>query len=239
MQTTAKGWNIIDASAGVLSCTYSFSKGATANCFTARMASGGLAVISPPSVFTDALLEELTKFGPVEAIVANNGFHHLGVGPWRRRFPSARCFAAPGAIQRINKKSRDAGELEPLRELAPLLAEGVEVVETPSSRCGETWARARVEGGYAWYASDLLANMPLPSSFFLRLLFKWTGSGPGYKPFNLAHKLILKDRKATLRAMLEDVRAHPPSVMVPGHGELLRADTIADETEALLARATR
>ena len=80
-------------------------------------------MISPPSVFSDGLLAELTKFGPVEARVANNGFHHLGIGPWRRRFPSARCFAAPGAITRINKKSKDAGELEPLSELAPLLAD--------------------------------------------------------------------------------------------------------------------
>ena len=39
----------------------------------------------------------------VEAIVANNGYHHLGIARWRERCTNARCFAAPGAIERIRK----------------------------------------------------------------------------------------------------------------------------------------
>ncbi|MCB9755920.1 MAG: hypothetical protein H6713_38850 [Myxococcales bacterium] len=240
MQTTEHGWTILDGVNGVLSHTYEFTPGATANCFTARLRSGGLLVVSPPPKPSRALLDELAQYGPVEALFAPNGFHHLGIGPWRREFPKARGYAAPGAITRINKRARDAGELSPLDELTPLLAEGVAVIETPSSKCGETWARAQIDGGHAWYASDLLANMEsLPPNFILRLLFKWTKSAPGYRPFNLAHKLVLRDRKATLRAMLEDVRAHPPAVMVPGHGGLLDASGIAADTEQLLEDATR
>jgi hypothetical protein len=238
MKTTEHGWTIIDADAGVLSYTYEFNPGATSNCFTARLASGGLLVVSPPTKVSREVVDDLEPYGKVEALMANNGFHHLGIARWRELFPEARCFAAMGAKTRIEKRSRDAGELEPLSALAPLLAEGVAVVETASSKSGETWARAKIEGGHAWYGSDLFANMEkLPPNFVVRQLFKWTKSAPGYRLFNLAHKLILKDRKATLRALLEDVREHPPRVMVPAHGGILSTESLAKETEQLLVAA--
>ena len=238
MQTTKHGWTIIDADAGVLSYTYEFSKGATSNCFTARLASGGLMVVSPPTKVDREVADDLAAYGAVEALVANNGFHHLGIARWRELYPKARAFAAAGASARIAKRSKDAGELESLDALEPLLAEGVAVVETASSKCGETWARAKIEGGHAWYGSDIVANMPrLPPNFVVRQLFKWTKSAPGYRLFNLAHKIVLKDRKASLRGMLEDVRKHPPRVMVPAHGEILRSESLAKDTEALLVAA--
>lgn len=240
MQTTENGWTIIDAAAAVLSFTYEFSAGATSNSFTARLASGGLLVLSPPTKLSRAQADDLAAYGPVEALVANNGFHHMGLARCRELFPEARCFAAPGARARIAKKSSDAGELEDLSALTPLLAEGVAVIETTASKCGETWARVKLDEGYAWYASDLLANIEqLPPNFVLRALFKWTKSAPGYRLFNLAHKLVLKDRKAVLRDMLEDVREHPPRVMVPAHGALLASKSLAADTEELLAAAIR
>jgi hypothetical protein len=239
MQKTEHGWTIIDADAGVLSYSYEFSKGATSNCFTTKLASGGLMVVSPPTKVSQEVVDDLAAYGKVEALVANNGYHHLGIARWRELFPAARCFAAAGAKARIAKRSNDAGELEGLDALEPLLGEGVAVLEAASSKCGETWVRAKLEeGGYAWYGSDIFANMPsVPPSFFVGLLFKWTGSAPGYRLFNLAHKLVLKDRKATLRAMLEDVRRHPPRVMVPAHGEILSSASLATDTERLLTDA--
>lgn len=238
MRTTEHGWTIIDADAGVLTYTYEFSRGATSNCFTARLRSGGLLVVSPPIKVSQEIVDDLAAYGKIEALVANNGFHHLGIARWRELFPKARCFAAEGAKARIAKRSKDAGELEPLAALEPLLAEGVAVIETASSKCGETWVRAKIEGGYAWYGSDILANMPsLPPNFVVRQLLKWTKSAPGYRLFNLAHKIVLKDRKATLRAMLEDVKRHPPRVMVPAHGGILSSASLGAETERLLMDA--
>lgn len=235
MQTTPQGWTVIDGDAGVLCFSYTFTKEGQANCFTAKLPSGGLMVVSPAARIETAAIEELAAYGPVEALVANNGFHHLGLARWKEHFPEARCFAAPGAIERINKKSKDAPALEPLSALAPLLGEDVAVIETASSKCGESWARAKIAGGYAWYASDLLANMDrLPSSFVIRALFKLTKSAPGYRVFGLATKIILEDKRATFSAMLEDVEKHPPTVMVPGHGAIVATPGLAAETEGLL-----
>lgn len=238
MATNTHGWTVIDPQAGVLSLTYAFASEGQANCFTARLPSGGLMIVSPPAKIAGAALDVLRAYGNVEAIVANNGFHHLGIAPWRARFPRARCFAAVGAMKRIAKRSDEAGEFEPLSALQPLLGDDVAVVEAPASKCGETWARAKIEGGWAWYASDILANMPsLPSNFLVRTLFKLSKSAPGYRVFNLAVKFIIKDKKTALAAMLEDVRAHPPTVMVPAHGEILRGDRLAADTERVLREA--
>ena len=238
METTANGWQIIDGDAAVLSFSYSFGPEGRANCFTAKLPGGGLVVISPPSKISTAQIEELAAYGEVQAIVANNGYHHLGIARWREHFPNARCFAAPGAGDRIAKKSRNAGEFEPLSALQALLGDAVAVVEAPASKCGETWAWAKIAGGYAWYASDLLANMErLPSNFLFGMMFKLTKSAPGYKVFNLAVKFIIKDKKLALGKMLEDVREHPPTVMIPAHGTILRGSSLAADTEQLLTAA--
>jgi len=239
MQTTPHGWTIIDADAGVLSLTYHFSAEGTANCFTAKLPSGGLLIISPPPEVTPEQLEELAAYGEIEAIVANNGFHHMGLAAWRTLAPKATVYAAPGAATRIAKKTSTAGDLRPLSELQAKLGDHVAVVEAPSSKCGETWAHVKIDGGYAWYASDLLANLErLPSGFLFRWMFKLSGSGPGYRVFNLAVKLIIKDKNAALGTMLRDVRAHPPTVMVPAHGSVLTGRSVAADTEALLVAAT-
>jgi len=238
MRTTAHGWTIIDEAAGVRSLTYFFGGEGKANCFTAKLPSGKLLVISPASRISDEALDELASVAEVEALVANNGFHYFGLARWRERFPDARSFAAADARERIANNSGDAGELEPLSALAPLLGEGVAVIEAPGSKCGETWARVKIDGGYAWYASDILANMDeLPSQFLARMLFKLTRSAPGYRVFNLATKLMFKDKQAGLRAMLADVREHPPIVLVPAHGGILSGEALAGETERLLAAA--
>lgn len=239
MQTTQHGWRIIDGEAGVLSFSYNFGGEGQANSFTAKLPSGGLMIISPPSRSTDAEIADLAAYGDVQAIVANNGYHHLGIGRWREQFPRARCFAAPGAITRIGKKSKTAGALEPISALKPLLGDHVAVVEAPASKPGETWAWAKIAGGYAWYASDVLANMEkLPSNFVVGALFKWTKSAPGYKVFNLATKLILSDKNRAFTQMLDDVRKHPPTVMVPAHGTILASDSLAAQTEQLLTAAS-
>ena len=68
-------------------------------------------------------------------------------------------------------------------------------------------------------------------------MFQWTKSAPGYRLFNLAHKIVLKDRKACLRAMLEDIQKHPPKVMVPSHGDIADFASLAKDTEKLLKDA--
>ena len=240
MQTTTHGWTVIDKDAGVLSYTYTWDAKthSTANTFTARLKNGDLVVINPANVDEDAMFADLAQFGNVGAVVAPNGFHHLGQPIWRKRFPNARYFAPSKAVARIAKKNPAAGAFEPLSALLPLLADGVNIVEAAQSKCGECWAWAPIAGGNAWFASDVLANMPhLPKNPIIRFMFKASKSAPGYKVFGLATKFILGDRKPALRTILDQVRAHPPTVMVPGHGGLLSGAALANDTVALIQSA--
>ncbi|MEZ4453031.1 MAG: hypothetical protein R3B09_26460 [Nannocystaceae bacterium] len=234
-----QGWTIIDRSAGVLTHEYAFAPKAHANAFTARLADGRLFVVSPPRGMSDEGHAALAEFGEVGAVVANNGFHHLGLRPWRDRYPGARFFAPTDAIPRIRKRNLDAPELEPLRALVPLLGPGAGVHEVADTKCGEMWCWADVAGGSAWYLSDILANMPgLPGNFALKWLFKLTGSAPGYRVFNLALKFTVKDKRAVLRALAAAMKERPPTVVVPAHGPVLRGDGLAAETQELLAAAS-
>lgn len=105
----------------------------------------------------------------------------------------------------------------------------------PDSKCGETWAWFPVEGGHIWYASDLLANYDtVPGKGLIKIGFKLTKSAPGYKVFTLAMLAILKNRKAVLRAMLADVKAHPPTTMICGHGAPVVQDGLAEATARMI-----
>ena len=241
METTASGWKVIDRDAAVLTSTYAFAgKDALANSFVARLADKTLAVVSPNAGASPALLDELAQFGEVSALIANNGLHHLGLPEWSRRFPKARCFAPAASIQRIGKKNPAAPKLEPLAALQPLLGSDVGVHEAADSKIGESWVWAKVAGGHAWFLSDLVANMErLPPRFPVRQLFKWTGSAPGYKPFHLAMKFTLKDKRGTLKALAAEVAARPPTAVVPSHGGVLDHAGLAADTAQLLAGAIR
>ncbi len=237
-ETTPGGWQVIDREAGVLTYKYTFTKNGTANAFAARMPGGKMLVLSPPCNIDEGVFADLLEFGDVGAVVATNGFHHMGQAEWKARFPNARFFAPSKAIARIAKKNPDAGELEPLSELQPMLNDEVGVGEAPATKCGETWGWARIDGGYAWFGSDIIANMPsLPPKFPVRMMFKLTGSAPGYRLFGLALMAIIKNKKVALAAFREALHAHPPTVVVPAHGDINASPDVAAKTDELLAAA--
>jgi hypothetical protein len=202
MNKTPGGWTVIDPKACVLTYEYAFNnQGSTSNCFVARMGNGQLLVISPAYRMTEA------AFNEVGAVVANNGFHHLGLVEWRQRYPKARFFASPLAVARIQKKNREAPVLEPLDGLTALLGDDVTFTDAPATKCGESWATAKIDGGTAWFVSDLLINLPKVSGPLpMRLLFKWTDSGPGFKVFNLTMKFTVKDKKQVLALLAEAMK---------------------------------
>lgn len=237
MIQTTSFWTVIDATTGVYCLTYEFSKSGHSNTFVARMANGELMVVSPGNNMPEAAFEELNALGKVGALVANNGFHHLGQQEWRKRHPTARCFAPSVAILRIKKKNPDVGPFEPMEALAKLAGGNIGVRVVPDTKAGESWIWVKLSHGYVWYTSDVLANMPKVPPFPISLLFSLTKSAPGFRVFGLALKFIVKDKEATLRLMLEDIEAHPPSVIVPAHGLVLSQPGLANETRELIQRA--
>lgn len=234
------GWTIIDAEAGVWTREYSFDGRATANCLVARMADENLLVISPACNMTDAAFQTLQHLGHVGAIVANNGLHHLGLAEWTDRFPEASVHAPGAAMARIRERSPGLAAIQPFERLGGRLRGRIHLIEAPFTRVGESVAAIRIGRGWAWFASDLLVNLerieaPLP----VRLLFRMTRSGPGYRIFNLAMKQTTRDRTAVLSWLSGELTQRPPTVIVPAHGRVLDHPGLYRQTQDMISDALR
>ena len=66
-----------------------------------RLSNGGLFIWSP-ILLTHSLQAEVDAVGQVQQIIAPNSLHHLFVPEWKRAYPAAKVFAAPGL-----RKKRD------------------------------------------------------------------------------------------------------------------------------------
>ena len=60
-----------------------------------QLSEGGLWIHSPGPMEAE-LADEIDALGEVRYLVAPNDFHHLYIGDYVQRWPSARCYAAPG-----------------------------------------------------------------------------------------------------------------------------------------------
>jgi hypothetical protein len=213
---------------------YSFGSG-TANALVVGI-DGGLAVVSPPCNVPDSAYDAVQAKGEVKALVASNSFHHLGLPAWHRRFPQAALFAPAQSVARIEKQSGLSG-VRPLAELGELSGPRVDFIDLPHYRgkMGELLLRARTDAGCVWYATDILMNIPyLPALSVVGMLFRMTGTGPGFHFGNLPAMLMVRDRPALKRFLLDTAQQDPPALLVPSHGDPLKLGTDLAELRAAL-----
>jgi hypothetical protein len=235
METTAKGWNVLDRDRAIVWRQYSFG-GGLATTMVFRAAGDGLIVMSPGNNVDDGAMDELTDFGKVVALVASNAFHWLGQPAWRKRFPEARSFAPAQGIKRLSKKVPDA-KFEPLDALAPLLGDRAAVVEAPGFRVGNAFATVHGNYGTYWYPSDLLSNIPqLPPRIVFRALMSMTNSAPGYRLFRPSVWLMVKDKPALRTWIDQELAKSAPVAVIPAHGPPVTGSDLVNTTKSLLAR---
>jgi hypothetical protein len=236
--TTARGWNVLDRAGAVLWREYRFAgPGSAATTLVFRGEGDALIVVSPASKLEPDALDELSEFGVVKALVANNAYHWLGQPLWKKHFPDARCFAPADAIKRLTRKGGGL-VFERLEALAPLAGSRASVTSPPGLKMGgSAFVSVRAESGTYFHAADLLFNVPsLPPQRFLRLFMSMTDSAPGYKLFRPAVWLQVKD-KNTLRGWFdEEFKRAPPTTVVPAHGVPFTASDLVEQTKALLAK---
>ncbi len=222
METHDSGWEVIDEERGVLTREYAFTKGAFARMMTVRLKDGRLLAASPAPDLPAAALQALERRGGVGAIIATNGFHHMGVPSWRAAFPKARVFAPLVAHPRLRKRRPELIDISPLQDLATMLPEGVEVRDVPGIKLGDTWVQVKTARGPVWYVSDSCFSMKeAPGSLIPRLLFRWTDSAPGFKINGLALKLFMRDRASYRRFFLTELERELPTVVLTAHGAIV------------------
>jgi hypothetical protein len=235
--TTVPGWTTLAENPLVLVKEYAFGPG-RANAVAVGLPNRKLLITSPPAGVPDADLKALEQCGEVIALLANNGTHHMGLGPARRAFPSAVSYAAPRAAARIRDKGKDFGQLAPIETLQPLLGDQVGVFAVDGDKVGDVLVRVRTERGTVLYASDFIANIQsLPDSFIFRMIFKLTDSGPGLKVFRIFFKFFVADRKAARDFLVKEIEANPPAVLVPAHGDVVIQSDLAPTLVGMLRAA--
>lgn len=214
-------WTAAEPSLPALTFTYRFGPGiADALAFPVE---GGVAVVSPPVSPPEASFAELEKHGKVRALIAPNAFHNRGLPGWKARYPDAPIFAPAQAIARLEKQTKLQG-IRPLAEAPQLLGDRVDLCDMPHYKTGEVLVRWRIEGGWAWYVTDVMFNTAeLPKGPF-GLFLKWTKSGPGLRrnPLNF---LQVKDRPALYAWLVEQAEKTPPKLVLACHSSSV---TLAD-----------
>ncbi len=236
MGTTTNGWTIHDERAGVLSYSYAFNKrGGNATTWATKIPGGGLLVISPGAKMPDVAFDTLKRYGDVRVVVANNGYHHLGLGEWAKRFPGATFHAPKRAATRIAQKSATAPRLKSLAEIGEQLGDHVYLREAPQNKNGEVWAWVEGSRTNHWFGSDMFCNwQTFPGNFLLNAAWKYTKSGPGFSLFHLAMKGTLHDKAPALKTMLRDLEDFPPATLVMSHGHPLTHAGIGEEATRLI-----
>ena len=179
MATKENGWEVISKRPLLVRREYSFGFG-MANSTALEIDDGKLLLISPPVGIENAY-DELREHGEVVAITELNGAHYMGIEEARAAFPFARVFASAIAGERISSKAQNPGDVESLDLLRELVGDRLEIVEVAGSKLGDVVLRAQTDQGMTWWVGDVVGNAPMPANLLLRLMTKWTDSGPGFK----------------------------------------------------------
>lgn len=219
-------WEKIDAAGTALALKYSFGPG-TVKTLVVKLEDGGLLAISPAAGLAAGVLDELAQQGEVTALLAPNGYHHLGQKLWRARWPKAVSYAPDAAIARLGQKCPDVA-FESMSKLQALVGDKVQLLVPPDMKTPDVLARVQTAEGNVWFSGDLISNttsadLALPVRIILGLI----GAGPGLRFNKMPAMIYLKDKAAWRAWVRAQLLAAPPAVVVPAHGELVREDTAA------------
>lgn len=219
-------WQTLSTTPLLLRREYSFGPG-LANSTVLGLGDDRLLLISPPN--EKAALEELLEFGDVIAIIEISGAHHMGLEQCRAVFPTAEVYASEIAAQRIAQKAHNPGKIEPLDGLRRLVGEQLDIVEVPGCKTGDVLLRAQTERGATWWVGDFVGNGPLPSNLLLKLMFKLTKSGPGFRVNRIFFRFFVADKGAAKGFFLEQLESHPLDYLIPAHGEPVSREKLSGE----------
>jgi hypothetical protein len=230
MQTST--WENLTDDGGVRWLKYSFGP-ASATTLAARLDDGTWLVVSPPRDPSAAVLEGLG--GEITALLAPNGYHHMGQAAWRTRFPGAKSYAPRDALDRLAKKSATI-PYEPLDALESRLPDRFEFLRPEGLKATDLMVRVTSGGGTVWYTGDLISNVQKGDvPWAVGVVFSLLGGGAGYRYNGVPALVFMKDRKTWARSVRSAMEKSPPTAILPAHGSALKDDPAARTRDILTA----
>lgn len=232
MHATPHGWQVFDAERPILTYEYSFGPG-IANALAVR-GRRGLVVVSPPCRVAPGVFDDLVPYGKVDALVASNAFHHMGLREWKSRFPDAALFAPAQSVSRVEKHSKLSG-IRPLADAGAVAGEGLELIDMPHYKTGEVLVRMATSRGPVWYVTDIIMNLrALPANPVINLMFRMSRSAPGLRFNNIAPLFMVADKAALRRWLTDELKKAPPAWLIATHGDAIEFAANPEAQRALL-----
>lgn len=179
---------------------------------------GGGVLVWSPVPLDDALREFVRARGGARFLVAPNSFHYLGLAEWKREFPDASVWLAPGLSARRPELPPGAELLDAARTpFSAVLPHCALAAGSGVSEVAFLHARSRtlVLVDAAFNLEQLPRAIDRASA---RLLGVWRRFGPT----PTAKRIILRDRAAVV-AWLEKLCKWEFSRIVMAHGDVLEA----------------
>lgn len=181
----------------------------------------GAILIHSPCAFDDALRAEVSRLGPVAAIIAPGNFHWLHVASCQEAFPDAKTYICPGVEKRAGEIAFD----EVLGDEAPALwAEELSQVCLRGTRVMREVAFLH-RASRTLILVDLIENVTAATpgtNWFLRVLFRAIGMWNRPRPAP-EYRFAWGD-KALVREGMERILAWDFERVILAHGDLVTSD---------------
>jgi hypothetical protein len=193
----------------------------------ATLPEGGLWLCSPGPI-TDALAAQIEALGPVRHLVSPNLYHHRYLGDAARRWPEATIWAPEG----LAKKRPDLPPHKLLSAEAKAAWGGVfDLLLIEGNPHLNEWVFFH-RPSRAMLVTDLLFNLQRWSGWAASVAYWATGVGDHRLAQTLEWRMLVRDRAATARSARALV-TWEPRLLVPSHGDVLRADVVPELNRAL------
>jgi Domain of unknown function (DUF4336) len=180
-----------------------------------RLADGSLFVHSPVRL-DDEIRATLDRIGPVRHVVAPNRFHHLYAADYRRNYPEAKLYAAPG----LETKRRDLHFDVILSDDAPAAWRGQidQLIFRGFTPLNEMVFFHRPSGTVLF--TDLLFNLTHTDSAWTRVLLTVDG-GFGAPAVARTFRLLMRTRKRTVMDSVARIMPWDFDRMTLAHGDIV------------------
>lgn len=184
-----------------------------------QLPSGGLWVHNPIRLREEDYAR-LDALGPVRFIVAPNRFHDSDAPHYKRRYPDARLYAAPGSIPRLRKLCPVDGTLEDLeREPPPELAGAIASLRFEGTRLLEESVFLD-RASRTLIVTDLAFHMRGRRRGLERAFFRLNRIEDRFGPSRIFRYGFVRDR-ARAAASLEAILRWDFDRVIMNHGEIL------------------
>lgn len=163
----------------------------------------------------DDSMREIEAWGKPAQLIVPNGWHRLDAGAYVARYPALRVYCPRAAMDRVQQVVRVHGAVEDMPAdsvVSPRMIEGLS--------SGEAVFIVRDERGAALVFNDLLFNhkhVEGAQGFVMRML----GSTGGPKVTRVAKAVMISDRSAVAKELVELANMPRLYALIPGHGDVV------------------